>query len=388
MASIRIKNIGPLSDTGTIPLTHIMLILGEQSSGKSTFMKILCFCRWAEKKVMIGEEDEIIDDGWDFIEQLKAFHKLSDEYFSDSSAIEFEGDAVSIVLQHGRTTISKHSDFLQVRHNTKLSYIPAERNLLSVIPNLDDKYRSSTFDAMFNAAIEFNEANKIFSKNSPLALSIAGDMAYYREGRNDYVSLSQNGKILLLEHTSSGIQAALPLSVMVHYLCHITGEASRRTPKMVMKDDTLRFDETNKDKRINYYNYPQLFIEEPEQHLYPTSQALVVRDIMTQFSYAKQKTGIAGFLFITTHSPYILTQFNILLKAQKAFQKNENATIGLIPKVCILPLDFYSAYYVDANGQMRNMIDSDTHLVMGEYLDSVSDEVEDTMNALNEIIYG
>ena len=31
-----------------------MLLIGEQSTGKSTFMKILCFCCWLEKQVMIG----------------------------------------------------------------------------------------------------------------------------------------------------------------------------------------------------------------------------------------------------------------------------------------------------------------------------------------------
>ena len=33
-----------------------MLLIGEQSTGKSTFMKILCFCCWLEKQVMIGGE--------------------------------------------------------------------------------------------------------------------------------------------------------------------------------------------------------------------------------------------------------------------------------------------------------------------------------------------
>ena len=44
MPDIRIKNIGPIVDTGVIELTAIMLIVGKQSSGKSTFMQILCFC--------------------------------------------------------------------------------------------------------------------------------------------------------------------------------------------------------------------------------------------------------------------------------------------------------------------------------------------------------
>ena len=49
--------IGPLKDTGVIPISYIMLIIDEQSTGKSTFMKILSFCRWIEKAM--GESIEL-----------------------------------------------------------------------------------------------------------------------------------------------------------------------------------------------------------------------------------------------------------------------------------------------------------------------------------------
>ena len=57
MPSIQIKNIAPLKDTGVVKLTPVMLLIGNQSSGKSTLMKILCFCRWIEKRIMVDGED-------------------------------------------------------------------------------------------------------------------------------------------------------------------------------------------------------------------------------------------------------------------------------------------------------------------------------------------
>ena len=54
MQTIEIRNIGPLVETGNVPVSQVMLLIGEQSTGKSTFMKILCFCCWLEKQVMIG----------------------------------------------------------------------------------------------------------------------------------------------------------------------------------------------------------------------------------------------------------------------------------------------------------------------------------------------
>ena len=40
MQTIEIRNIGPLVETGNVPVSQVMLLIGEQSTGKSTFMKI------------------------------------------------------------------------------------------------------------------------------------------------------------------------------------------------------------------------------------------------------------------------------------------------------------------------------------------------------------
>lgn len=388
MEYIRIKNIGPLKDTGIIPLTNIMLIIGEQSTGKSTFMKILSFCRWIEKKAMLEEYKDIVKNG-SFIRQLKEFHKLSDEYFKNGEPyVEYKSNVVSILHKgiNTKTMVSKVNE--ELRHNSKISYIPAERNLLSVIPNLDNKYKASTYDSMFNCAMEFTEANSVFTKKNPLQLAFADDMEYYHDGFNDYVKLQKTNTALLLEHTSSGIQSTVPLSVLVHYLCHITGKPSRRTPRMVKKDSVQGFAFENASNRLNYYNYPQLYIEEPEQHLYPTSQAKLLRDIISQFSLAKNKTGYPGYVVMTSHSPYILTQLNVLLKARKASLKDKERTLKYISQDCILPLKYYSAYYVTRNGGMKNMMDAETELIKGEYLDAVSETTENELNQLNDIIYG
>lgn len=388
MTHLRIRNIGPLKDTGYIPITNIMLIIGEQSTGKSTFMKVLSFCRWIEKKAMLGQYDEIVKKG-EFIRQLKEFHKLSDEYFkSGEPYVEYQSDVVSIIHKGIGTKTQVSKTDKDKRHNTKISYIPAERNLLSVIPNLDNKYKASSYDSMFNCAMEFSEANSVFTKKNPLKLAFADDMEYYHDGFNDFVKLLKTNTALLLENTSSGIQSTVPVSVLVHYLCYITGMPSRRTPNMVKEDSVQGFSQENASNRLNYYNYPQLFIEEPEQHLYPTSQARLLRDIISQFSKALDKTGYPGYVVMTSHSPYILTQLNVLLKARKAFSKNREETLGVIAEEYILPLKYYSAYFVTQDGQMKNMMDRETGLIKGEFLDAVSETTEDELNRLNDIIYG
>ena len=46
MFTIHIRHIGPIVDTGEITITPLTLFIGKQSTGKSTLMKILCYCSW------------------------------------------------------------------------------------------------------------------------------------------------------------------------------------------------------------------------------------------------------------------------------------------------------------------------------------------------------
>ena len=39
MATIRIKNLGPIKDTGLIGLTDVLLVIGRQSSGKTSLCR-------------------------------------------------------------------------------------------------------------------------------------------------------------------------------------------------------------------------------------------------------------------------------------------------------------------------------------------------------------
>ena len=52
-----------------------MLVIGKQSSGKSTFLKILCFCRWMEKLIMVSDEEAISQytHNLKFLKSMKQF---------------------------------------------------------------------------------------------------------------------------------------------------------------------------------------------------------------------------------------------------------------------------------------------------------------------------
>ena len=69
-----------------------MLLMGRQSAGKSTFMKVLCFCRWLEKKIMVSTDDLVSQytHYGRFKKELMLFHRLDSEYFNSNSLIQYE----------------------------------------------------------------------------------------------------------------------------------------------------------------------------------------------------------------------------------------------------------------------------------------------------------
>lgn len=59
-----------------------------------------------------------------------------------------------------------------------------------------------------------------------------------------------------------------------------------------------------------------------------------------------------------------------------------------MPEKYILEVGSISAYYVNDNGYIVNIIADDIYMVDGTYLDNISSMVEDSIDRLNDIICG
>ena len=162
MATIQIQNIGALKDTGEIFVKRVTLILGPQGVGKSTLMKILCYCRWVEKVIMKDPKGlRIYSTGDYFIDELRTFYRFDKNFFSGQSHIIYKGDILEIDWsQQGGCSIvlCSKDEKRRLRHTPKIAFLPAERNLISAVPNVNKSYRSNVQDVLFNFIFEFNEA--------------------------------------------------------------------------------------------------------------------------------------------------------------------------------------------------------------------------------------
>ncbi len=121
-------------------------------------------------------------------------------------------------------------------------------------------------------------------------------------------------------------------------------------------------------------------IEEPEGHLYPTSQKDIIEAIVLSYNSMPNNQ-----LIITTHSPYILTSLNNLLYAHKMAQSNPEATEKIISKELWLDVNRFAAYYM-SDGKIEPIVDrEDTHLIYAERLDDVSAQINETYYQLLDL---
>jgi predicted ATPase len=397
MATLRVQNIGPIIDTGNIELTQILLITGRQGSGKSTFMKILCFCSWVEKQVMINEKETLAQytHYGRFLKELKQFHRLHDTFFSAQSSIEYHGDCVNISMQGAEKNakIERLPRFEDLRHNLKLSYIPSERNLVAAIKNVDKAYRSTTNDILFNYLFEWGEVRESYTKEHPHTLRVASDVAYYYNASKgeDTLRLNDSAKEFTTFYASSGIQSALPIEVMID---HFTALINQHIPVSKSRIQQIMSDKRAEDKnwavnelsKYDQYRCVKYFVEEPEQNLYPESQKQLLLTLAATFIKSTSASSYPSSLVLTTHSPYIVSVINVIMRASRAYSKDSQRTRQVLGKEFPIGAQVGAHYLTD--GKMTSLIDAELPMVSGVELDSVSEWVEDKIADLNDIIYG
>lgn len=385
MASLHIKNFGPILDSTKIELTPLIVIIGRQSSGKSTFMKVLCFCRWVEKKIMVSTDDIVSQYTHynRFIKDLKSFHRLNDEYFRADTELKYDGDVISIEYTgiNGNAKIVRKKSFAEKRYNSKLCYIPAERNLVSAIQNVDKTYKATGRDVLFNFIYEWDEAKEPYTNEHPFKLAATGGFSYVNKFGADML-VREDGSETPAFYASSGMQSVMPMDVMANYITDCVGKNASLS--MRERNEISETDNDYADRRL-FYQSAQLFIEEPEQNLYPESQKLVVMSIVRSLKKALENGSEQSLALVTTHSPYIMSVVNVLLLAAIVTEKGLKQEV--IDGDSVLPSSSISGYFIDEKGIFQDILDAEVPMLSGNDLDGVSDWVDDSISKLNEVLF-
>lgn len=347
MARITIKNIGPIKDIA-FDLNKINVFMGPQNCGKSTLAKVISFCYWVEKNCcLLRNENGKID--FNFGSQLESYYNLQG-YLNETSFIEYDSDFI-IIKYNGKNNRTRVADIKLKKENqlkykrTKILYIPAERNIISTIPNWFSIKLPNGYLQDFMA--EWGEIRNIYNREQPLNIVPLELQYYYNDKTNeDYISVANEEikakrKFISLFNSSSGIQSSLPLYLL--YKAYYQDKERLTTKNSV--EDTITLDNVYQtylrypttvrypaetpehdyfDYKGRYYvvapgekehsieilknftetQYIQGVIEEPELNLFPETQRSLVYDLIHDIIFNENQ------LTITTHSPYILFALN------------------------------------------------------------------------------
>ena len=190
--------------------------------------------------------------------------------------------------------------------------------------------------------------------------------------------------------TSSGLQSLIPQYTLLSYLFDIslfTEPTSVRTDQnnSILKEKIERNPELKNLNILDNYlknNGVKVFLEEPEQNLFPKAQYELVKWI------AKKMNGNScNTLFVSTHSPYILSSINNLIQAYDSAAKGIEAR-RQVEKV-VRQKDFFNfddlCVYGVNKGRVRNLLDNENRLIAQSFLDSTSLDIANEFSKLLDI---
>ena len=342
MKHLVIRNLGPLRESD-IELKRINVIIGSQSSGKSCVLKTACYCTWVEKRIELTQTSDFFAKDNNFLDELERFHKLKG-YIKDDTFIQYESDYM--MFSYDNATKKFRFDWKKDRwkyRRPKVTYIPAERNLVAAIPNwfevkfADDNIRDFMVDW---------ETARQYTTNNLSVLNLGVSYHYDSNTRSDKVQVD-NDVTLDFTNTSSGLQSLIPMFVHLNYLSTVqVGKIAKSSVignkeindlirqvfdnvisssgKKVIEDigqkrsqfvleangeayALQKSDIKKMEDIISQYivtDHCDIFLEELEANLFPPTQSNVVEWLLAMTT-GKQSNN----LFVATHSPYILTSF-------------------------------------------------------------------------------
>ena len=211
MRHLKIRFFGPL-ESADIEIGRLNVIVGPQSSGKSSVLKVAAFFSWLEKRIELTQDlKEASEKG--FEEHLIKFYNLRG-YVSGSTEIAYETD--SLWIQYKNKSVK--AEWKQGRWDykrSKIAYIPAERDIVSVIGNWQKVHAADDI-------LEFMTEWDIARKSRVRALKILNlgvQYSFDKNSQSDKVQLD-SGVDLDLAAASSGLQSLIPLFVNLEYLHH------------------------------------------------------------------------------------------------------------------------------------------------------------------------
>ena len=401
MPNLKIYNFGPIKNA-EFDFKKVNVLIGQQGTGKSCVLKIMAFCLWLEKIYISGEITDLQRDmsQKQFVEKyLLVFYKLGDFVTvaeNGYSKITFDGDDgnFKIFIDFKK----KDNNWLNIipidapQNSKHVAYIPAERCLVSAVPNLMDLKMQDT--NIYKYLVDWEYAHKIYTEKNKLnILGLNAEFYYDEKSRTDYISVNDNGitKKIKFTNAASGFQSVVPICVLINYylgdnrILSIKEKQRIDELKELLKyyigQENIADDLNDKINTIGKSRDYNIFLEEPEENIFPEVQYRLMK-----FLFATMNNGYDNTLSIATHSPYTLTVLNNFIYAAKVGKINQGKVNEVIPEVLWQPTENVAAYYLN-EGSAMSIIDEELGEIDPELIDKISQVINHEYGIIRSIEY-
>lgn len=457
MQKIIVKNFRQISDA-EIEIKKLLVLVGEQASGKSTLAKLIYFFKSLKDdyfdlvyknadstvdnlkstfigiiqdkfKIYFGYTTELEDTFevifyYDFISEnsnQNKFLKLSktsflnvkfdNSYFRQISnkTGKIAREIVSFTRQQSGANQSNYQAIERAKarfindlinsvnelfyDNYSPQFFPAGRNITVSFP---EQFQASFLSALPSANPPPKSVDLVLMKSFIFHSKFLID---YFKGRDFSNNILENGQAQILRntlaffinHTQYILQGKYSSSDGTEKIIYNGSESSNVTLNVassgqqesirIIQDLLYILLENQKSFRI---------MEEPEAHLYPLAQ----KNIMELIALVINKTE--SQIVITTHSPYVLSILNNLLMYSVVLEKNPNANAVIKEHFGTMDLDASQNEKINLTSKQlqayslsnqrekycSSIIDADTGLIGDNFLDNITEELNNDFNTL------
>ncbi len=387
MQKIIINNFGAVKNA-EIDIKKVLILIGEQASGKSTIAKLIYFFRSLKNDLIVqigtNHSKENFDEQLDFIEPLsnKFYNLFGSTYHLPNFEITFyysieEDRYLRLTLnKNKRLNIKLSADFFNAEIKNEIKEVYDELKLLE---NESDRIKKMFYDISKSELIK-----KAYSSIKSLFNLPQTDNVFIVAGRSATVSYSDLFEKHLFTSVDNNIEKnasqsfinkvpTIDSELMLNFIKHISFIKSLRYLFTIESDEPKNndsYDIVRKQLRLilkgRYYvdNSSERILLGNDWNLSPfvylsnasSGQQEVIRILqdLLFITISEEKTSriieepeahlfpiaqkqlvelfalmvnqdIDNQLIITTHSPYILAAFNNLLFAKRVIDKNPNA---------------------------------------------------------------
>ena len=388
MGRLIVKNFGPLKDVD-IELNRINLFIGENGSGKSVLGKLITVIL----DLSSIDEEKI----------FKSFNKYNINYITNNSIIEYYEDELLFSLKNKKILLStERKEFTSLINNVDKN----QKSLSSIIKDIKDVMPYEEFEKKILEAKGLEEYSSQFILN--ILKEVKEDFKYSHKFISQYIPAERNLISLFNKSLTTLLVAEVPLPKFLLQFSsdfekagnelkeleflnvkYVNGDGLDRHKVYFNNKDYLPLEHSSSGIQsalplyltVKYFSnrHSSIIIEEPEQNLFPKAQAKTIKYIIEQVSDDNS-------LFMMTHSPYVLSTLNNLIMAYKVAQMSketkEKVKEFIKEEQWINPNEF-SAYYLE-NGIAKNIV-SKRGLISDNEIDDISEEITGEFDDLMQI---